>query len=142
MIRSGYQSYRAADVGTADRGKLILMVYDHCIKWCKKSVEELEGGDIAKMNLSVTKVQDGLTELMCSLDFDQGGEIAKNLYRLYEFYGRHLGEGLKQRSPQHFQQVMDMLLSLRDGWVQAIENVRKEGGYEKQSRNIGVSMTG
>ncbi len=121
-----HQSYKAANITTADRGKLVIMIYDHCIKWCKKADEELLSNNVEKMVKSVQRVQQGITELMCALDMEKGGDISKNLFRLYEFYSRHLTQAIKLRSSQYLQDVMAMMSSLREAWLIAIENVRRE----------------
>lgn len=121
-----HQSYKTAAIATADRGKLVIMIYDHCIKWTKKAEEELASSQVEKMVRAVQRVQNGLTELMCALDMEKGGEIAKNLFRLYEFYSRHLTQAIKDRSASHLQEVMGMMSALREAWLVAIENVRRE----------------
>ena len=126
MAPSPYQSYKTADVATADRGKLVIMIYDHCLKWIRKSEEELAGGNLEKMAKAIQRAQAGLTELMCALDMDKGGDIAKNLFELYDFYSRHLTLAIKDRSSKHLQDVLAMMSSLREAWLIAIENVRRD----------------
>lgn len=121
-----HQSYKTAAIATADRGKLVIMIYDHCIKWTKKAEEELASSQVERMVRAVQRVQNGLTELMCALDMEKGGDIAKNLFRLYEFYSRHLTQAIKDRSAAHLQEVMGMMSTLREAWLVAIENVRRE----------------
>ncbi len=121
-----HQSYKTANITTADRGKLVIMIYDHCIKWTKKAEEELTTANLEKMVRAVQRVQNGLTELMCALDMDRGGDIAKNLFRLYEFYSRHLTQAIKDRSSQCLREVSAMMSMLREAWLVAIENVRRE----------------
>ena len=121
-----HQSYKNANITTADRGKLVIMIYDHCIKWTKKAEEELTTNNLEHMVRAVQRVQNGLTELMCALDMDRGGEIANNLFRLYEFYSRHLSQAIKDRSSQCLRDVSAMMSMLREAWLVAIENVRRE----------------
>jgi flagellar protein FliS len=121
-----HKSYKTANIATADRGKLVIMIYDHCIKWTKMADEALTANNIEKMVKAVQRVQNGLTELMCALDMDKGGEIAKNLFRLYEFYSHHLTMAIKNRSQKSLLDVLEMMSSLREAWLVAIENVRKE----------------
>src|SRR6185436_18884257 len=125
-MSQAYQSYKTANIATADRGKLVLMIYDHCLKWTRKAEEELTANDLEKMARAVHRVQGGLTELMCALDMEKGGDIAKNLFRLYDFYSRHLTLAIKDRSAQCLQDVLAMMTVLREAWVVAIANVRKE----------------
>ena len=121
-----HQSYKNANITTADRGKLVIMIYDHCIKWTKKAEEELTTNNLEMMVRAVQRVQNGLTELMCALDMDKGGEISKNLFRLYDFYSRHLTQAIKDRSAQCLREVAGMMSMLREAWLVAIENVRRE----------------
>jgi flagellar secretion chaperone FliS len=125
-MSNAHQSYKTAAITTADRGKLVIMIYDHCIKWTKKAEEELAAVHFEPMVRAVQRVQNGLTELMCALDMEKGGEIAKNLFRLYEFYSRHLTQAIKDRSVQCLRDVAGMMSMLREAWLVAIENVRRE----------------
>lgn len=131
-MQTQIDSYKISDISTADRGKLLLMVYDHCIKWCGTAREAIDAGDIGKRTKAIFKVQDGLTELICSLDMDKGGEIAKNLRRLYDFYSQHLTEANLKNSSQNVLDVQSMLEGLREAWAGAIANVR--GNKELASR--------
>jgi len=130
-----HQSYKNANVTTADRGKLVIMIYDHCIKWTKKAEEELDSKDVEKMVRAVQRVQNGLTELMCALDMERGGDIARNLFRLYEFYSRHLTQAIKDRSVQALRDVAGMMSMLREAWLVAIENVRREDHAALSNQN-------
>jgi len=140
---SGYNSYQSTNVGTADRGKLIIMIYDHCIKWCSIAEEDLASGNYEKFSKSIFKIQDGITELTCSLDMDNGGEIADNLFNLYSFYNRHLNSGLRAKDNKPIQEVKNMLTDLRNSWIEAIDIVRKED-HSQISDNSGnqIRMVG
>lgn len=118
-------AYKQTDVSTADRGRLLLMVYDHCIKWCTVARQAIQSNDISLRTKAIFKIQDGITELICSLDMEKGGEIAKNLYRLYDFYNNHLTEANLRNNEKNVADVQGMLESLREAWVGAIANVRQ-----------------
>lgn len=118
-------AYKTNNVNTADRGKLVIMIYDHCIKHCKQAIEAMNAGNVEQRTKSIFKAQDGITELMCSLDYEKGGEVAKNLYRLYDFYNRHLTDANLKNEVAHVKDVLNMLQELRNAWSVAIENVRK-----------------
>jgi len=126
MSYAPHKSYKSADVVTADRGKLVIMIYDHCIKWIRRAEEELKAGSLEKMAKAVQRAQAGITELMCALDMEKGGDISKNLFNLYDFYGKHLTLAIKDRSAQALADVLAMMSSLREAWVVAVENVRRD----------------
>lgn len=136
-------AYKNQSIETADRGKLLLMIYDHCIKYCKVAIDSINSHNIEGRTKAIFKIQDGITELICSLDFDKGGEIAKNLYRLYDFYNRHLVEANVKNSVKHIEDVQNMLLELRSAWAVAVDNVRKNPDVNmRMSQKSYVSLVG
>ncbi len=140
QIKSAYTS---TEIETADRGQLIVMIYDHCIKWCKKAQMSIDQGQIEARTKAVFKVQDGITELSCALDHDKGGEIAQNLYWLYEFYNFHLSEANIKNSKEHIAQIQEMLETLRVAWLEAAEQCRKTGSVDmKVNQKSYVSIMG
>ena len=74
------KAYKETQVKTATPGKLIIMLYDAAIKNINQACECMDEGfkknDVASK--CIIKAQDIISELMVSLDFEQGGEIAKN----------------------------------------------------------------
>ncbi|MBK9577308.1 MAG: flagellar protein FliS [Fibrobacterota bacterium] len=118
-----HDTYRSTAIQTADRGKLVVMVYDYCIQWCEKALEA--NGKIEIRAHAIGKAQAGITELTCALDFDAGGDIAKNLWRLYDFMGWALTESVMNRSDKGIRDVLRMLTDLRSAWHTAAEEVRK-----------------
>ncbi len=121
-----YASYKQADIGTADRGKLILMVYDHCIKWINKAEQDMGERNMAAVAEAVQKAQRGLNELMATLNMELGGDIAKNLFRLYDYYSRTLSQALRERAAKPLRDVAAMMTRLREAWSEAIEKLRRE----------------
>ena len=132
--RPGLGQYRQASVETADRGQLVIMIYDHCIKWCGTAKEALDAGRMAHKAEACHKVQAGLTELMSSLDMEKGGEVAKNLWRLYDFYSNHIHEGNVKNIGKNFTDVQGMMSQLRESWQKALSEVR-------QNRSIATNLS-
>lgn len=116
-------TYRTSAIQTADRGKLVVMVYDHCLQWCDRALEA--GAGVEARTRAISKVQDGITELTCALDMDRGGEVAKNLWRLYDFMNWTLQQSIVNRRADGLETVRGMLSDLRGAWVQAADEVRR-----------------
>jgi flagellar protein FliS len=84
-------SYRETRVKTAGQGQLIIMLYDEAVKNLDRGLdllslntgEKKNPGNIEKISRFILKAQDIITELTVYLDFEQGGEIARNLFSLY-----------------------------------------------------------
>ena len=54
--------------------------------------------------------------LQTSLDFEKGGEIAENLFQLYEFARQKMMEDLKTGKLEGTLQAIHCLADIRDAW--------------------------
>ncbi|MBL8027727.1 MAG: flagellar export chaperone FliS [Fibrobacteres bacterium] len=127
MSTTAYNTYKTANVATTDQGKLILICYDVAIKSCTQAKESTEKKDHIDRTKKIYKAQDAITELMVALNMEKGGEIAKRLYALYEYFNWRLSEGNIKQSVPMIEEVLRHLRLLRDAWVVAIDNTRKTG---------------
>lgn len=123
MSTTAHNSYKNAAINTADRGKLVVMVYDHCIQWCDHAMEA--AADLESRRKAIDKAQSGLTELICALDMERGGDLARNLWRLYDYMTWTLTQSLVHRSDKGIQDVRHLLSELRSAWQIASEDVRR-----------------
>ena len=140
VLKGAVSAYREVSVRTASQGKLIVMLYDGAIKQVEAALTLLESHSL-KLDLvhnALIKAQDIVTELMAGLDFDRGGEIAKNLMSLYLFFNEKLREANMKKSPEILYQVRDLLVELRAAWAQ-VASLRNE---ESDPPQIGVNIAG
>ena len=121
----GYRVYEHAQVNTADRGRLLLMLYEGAINFLREAERRLRLGDGIKARQFQERAFRIITELMNTLNHQEGGEIAANLQRLYGFMLRHLAEGNLQQSPQHYAQVARLLGILHDAFTRAVASVAR-----------------
>jgi flagellar protein FliS len=84
----------------------------------------------------VLKAQDIITELMVSLDFDKGGDIAPKLFGLYRFFNEQLMEGNVSKDAQPLRTVSSMLRELRGAWAQIANTTSVEG---RQSNGVNIA---
>ena len=125
-MKDGYSAYQTANIDTADQGKLILIAYDVAIKHCRLALELFS--DKKKMEermKHIFKVQDAVAELMSALKIDVG-QIAKNLYRLYEYMNWRLVNASIKQKAEYIEEVLGYLVDLRAAWKDAIENLRSQ----------------
>lgn len=127
-----YEKYKNMQIQTATPGQLILMLYDGAIKFCKLAKKGIEDKNLMDANKYLIKIQDIVTELMISLDMKSGGEIAKNLYTLYDYMMSRLLEANMKKDPLIIDEVQKMIEELRDAWGEA---VKKTGGVKSTGGN-------
>jgi len=135
---SNYQNaYKKASVNTLDQNKLIIMLYDGAIKNANFAVQYMESGEIEKVHDSLIKTKNIVTELLATLNMDQGGEIAKNLKSLYSYMFSQLIEANMEKKTEPVLTVIDLLKELRGAWVQIKEKKKPE---EKKGNASGQDM--
>ena len=135
---NNYQNaYKKASVNTLDQNKLIIMLYDGAIKNANFAVQYMESGEIEKVHDSLIKTKNIVTELLATLNMDQGGEIAKNLKSLYSYMFSQLVEANMEKKSEPVLAVIDLLKELRGAWIQIREKKKPE---EKKGNASDKSM--
>lgn len=113
------RKYQETQVMTASPMQLVLMMYDECIQTLERAEAAfaIEGPDrIPNINNHILHAEDIITELAVSLDMEKGGEIAKNLHRLYDFMIFYLSQANVKHLLTPVQEVRKMMLELREAW--------------------------
>lgn len=103
MYSRHHKRYQEQAIQTASPEQLILKLYNLGIASC-------ENGDRSKLRAV-------LVELISSLNFDEGGDLANRLYAIYEYC-------LNESAMGDLAPIQDMLEGLRDAW--------RDGVLEKQ----------
>ncbi len=78
-----HAAYRHGQVASAGPVRIIILLYEGAIQSCRQAVERFE--DPRQRGEALGRAHRIVTELMASLDYDKGGEIATNLDALYGF---------------------------------------------------------
>ena len=63
--------------------------------------------------------------LQTSLDFEKGGEIANNLFRIYEYSRQQLIQDLKNDSPEGVKNAITIIKEISEAWDQIGNEVKK-----------------
>ncbi len=121
-----HKQYTNIHIATVDRGRLLLMLYDGCLKFLKLSKAGLEAKDLPKFARFLSKGQAIISELMLTLDFEKGGEIAKDLDRLYDFMLFYLTEANLEKNPEKIQRVINLLETIAGAYREVIEGPSRQ----------------
>jgi flagellar protein FliS len=122
----GYNKYKKAAVESASQEKLLLMLYEGAIKFTKKAIIAVENNDIPGRCENITRSYDIVLELMNTLDFEVGGEVAENLEQLYVFITDELTRANITGKKEHLENVLKILQTLYEGWKEAVEIIKKK----------------
>ena len=121
MYSGGIQTYRTNHILTAAIDQLMIAQ--------KKGLSK----DYEGKAKALSKAQDFITELLCSINLEQGGVIAQNLKALYHYMLTRLLQGDLARDLNAYEEVIGMLKDLKGAWeslsdVQTTESRRVATG--------------
>ena len=129
--QTAHKQYKQVQVKTANKGKLVVMLFQGCVKFLRLAKKSIDEENIDDANNYIIRSQDIIRELMNTLDMEKGGDVAGNLYQLYDFMIRKLIEANVDKDAEKIEFVEDMMLELLDSWKQIVnqqsnKNVNKE----------------
>jgi flagellar protein FliS len=126
-VNNPYRQYQKTQVTTASREKILLMLYEGAIRFTKQAHAAMLAKKIAEKGKFISKATAILSELMATLDFKAGGQLAVDLENLYVFMIDKLIEGNIQNNPECLEVVERLLMTLYTAWKDVIENPRADG---------------
>jgi len=121
-----YNQYQNVQVTTSNPEKILIMLYDGAINFTKIAIEKLEKGDVAGKGLYIGKAHAIVAELMETLNHEVGGDISRQLQRLYNYLIDELVAANIKNNPEHLENAVRILSTMRDTWVEAGEIAKKE----------------
>ena len=120
-----HKQYISTQVSTADRLQLVVMLYDGAITFLKQAKEKMAAQDAAGKGLYIGKALDIVAELNASLNFQEGKEVAANLFHLYNFMTAHLTRANLNWDTAALDEVVKMLAQLRDAWEEVCQKSKR-----------------
>jgi flagellar secretion chaperone FliS len=144
MQRGNYKQYNQVQIQTANRGKLIVLLYQGAIRNMRKSIMLIDKGDMEGKGNALIRAQDIILELLYALDqpmLDSGNELAINLQRLYLYAYRRLVVANIHVDRQIIEEVVGLLAGLLEAWETVVAG-ESTGSEDATSRPTSVAVTG
>ena len=113
----GYDAYKSNEITTVSQGKLIVMLYEGAIRFlniAKENIESPKKFDL--VNTNILKTQEIISELMSSLNMDNGGKIAEDLLSLYVYFKKRLLEANMKKDKEIIDEVIKHFIDLKNAW--------------------------
>lgn len=107
----------SSGVHAADAHGLIRMLLAAAIDRIAAAKIASRNGDAAMAGQRIGQAVAMVTELRSCLDHQQGGDIAADLDRLYDYLQRRLTEANRRQDGNILQESMDLLAQIHEAWV-------------------------
>jgi flagellar protein FliS len=111
-------AYQTQQVMTSSPVMLVAMLYDKAIQCLKEVIQAIEAGNVEARWKSNQRAYEIIQHLQLTLNLEKGGEIARNLDRLYSLMLRLLPQVNMANNAAPAREVIALLEPLRDAWRQ------------------------
>ena len=122
---NGANQYKQMAVKTAHPGQILIMLYEAAIRNVKKAMNCIDQKDIAGKGQAIVKAHDIVNELLNTLNFDVGGQVARDLERLYGYMSEQLLKANLNNSKEPLESVLKNLETLLSAWKVAVLEFQK-----------------
>ena len=119
MLAANYQKYQQNSVLTASPQELTLMLYNGAIKYCNQGIEAIEEGKIENAHQYITRAQDVILELKCTLDNKY--PVSRNFEEMYDYILTLLVEANMHKNEEKLKEAKEFISEFRDLWKEAMK---------------------
>lgn len=124
------RAYRANSILTASPGQLVLMLFDgalNALAIARTACDDSAGNprQIEIVHTQLVKAQKIIAELQGTLNLEAGGEFARTMYGLYDYYDRRLVEANIKKESAPIAEVERLLGEVRNAWSEMLHEKDK-----------------
>jgi flagellar protein FliS len=102
------------------------MCYEGAMTHLKLAKEHYLSGKYEAKAKALRTVEDAINELLCGLDFEKGGEIARNLRSIYMYMLFRLTTSDVNEDMDGFDEVLGILGEMKETWKEVFWEGKKE----------------
>jgi flagellar secretion chaperone FliS len=113
-------AYRHNAILGSSQEQLVPLLYEHLMVNLSRGVLLMRKGDIEGKATALGKASDILFELLESLDFDSGGEVASRLAALYGFFLQEISAAGRTMDAERVERLQVMVERLHSAWQGAV----------------------
>ncbi|MFC3095083.1 flagellar export chaperone FliS [Alteromonas sediminis] len=142
MALKGINAYKKGnlkqDVSTADPHRLTLMLMQGALDRLAYAKGAMERREYEAKSEYLSKATAIVMHLRDTLDIEIGGEMAQNMYALYDYMVELITTANAKNSLQSIDEVISLLTPIRDAWVQIPESAKQEAFEAQRQKHAAV----
>ncbi|MGE3977324.1 MAG: flagellar export chaperone FliS [Nitrospira sp.] len=128
MLTQYTNQYQQTQVMTSSRVQIVVLLYDAAIQSIELARVGIESNNPRDKGRFLGRAISIIGELNSVLDFEQGGEIARSLHRLYEYMLSELITANVRNDVNRLDGPLRCMTTLREGWHEiAAQQTRMAG---------------
>lgn len=111
--------YQQNDVNSMTPARRVVFLYGQILASLRMAARKLEEKDIEQRSRMLTRAREIIGELLCTLDFELGGDIAANLASLYIWMMDETMAVDRHQDGKRLERLIQMITELHGAWEQA-----------------------
>ena len=115
------KQYQANNITTATPEKLMIMLFDGAIQFLQKAKVAIEEKNLKDRSENIDGARKIIRELMRTIDLENGNDVSKQLFKLYNRMVMKLIKANVSRKADLIDEVIEDLTNIRWGFQKAIE---------------------
>ena len=115
------KQYQTSNITTATPEKLMILLFDGALQFLQKAKAAIQENNLQERSANIDGARKIIRELMRTIDLENGNDVAKHLFRLYNRMAMNLIKANVQRNITLIDEVINDLTNIRWGFQKAIE---------------------
>lgn len=111
--------YQRTEVSAADPLRLVVLLYEGILKHVGGAIHSVRSNEIEARCNHINRALAMISELQATLNREKGGDVAKNLDTLYNYWRKRLLEANFQISAEPLEEVQRLVSELWSAWNEA-----------------------
>lgn len=123
MSYAAVSRYQQNDVASMSPARQVVFLYSHALASLRMASRHIAQKDVEARERAMNKARDIFAELLGTLDFEAGGQIAHNLAGLYAWFIDETMHIDATRDGARLTRLIGMVAELHGAWDQAAQQV-------------------
>ena len=115
------KQYQTNNITTATPEKLMVMLFDGAVQFLQKAKVAIEEKNLQERAANIEAARKIIRELMRTIDLENGNDVSKSLFRLYNRMDMKLIKANVSKNVGLIDEVIEDLMNIRWGFQKAIE---------------------
>ncbi len=115
---NAYAAYRSAEVEGLTQRDLLIKLYEGAERFLVNAQAGMREKRASDAHFGCVRAKAIFIELMSTLNFELGGEVAVQLRDLYVFLIATISEANLRKDPAPIEKILPVIATLRQGWEQ------------------------
>ena len=115
------KQYQTSNITTATPEKLMILLFDGAIQFLQKAKISIAENNFKERSANIDGARKIIRELMRTIDLENGNDVSKQLFKLYNRMAMNLIKANVSRNSNLIDVVIEDLTNIRWGFQKAIE---------------------